>query len=126
MRASPSKLFPSRPPPPCFISSHHTFLQLLHPFLTGLFCSRPIPRGTLIHTAPCLLFPLASYESHARHTVLEHYLYNCRNGDRLLALGYGSIFNHHREPTVDYRIEKDKLEIKYYAVRDVDVGEELW
>ncbi len=98
------------------------------PFLIrlGLFCTQQIPRGALIHQAPCLIFPRQSYEDHARHTVLEHYLYNCKNGDRLLALGYGSIFNHHRQPNVDYRIDKDKLEIKYYAARDVIIGEELW
>ncbi|GMI48847.1 hypothetical protein TrCOL_g5990 [Triparma columacea] len=91
----------------------------------GLFSRAPISRGDLIHEAPCLLVPKSSYDSHAKHTVLEHYLFNCKDGDRLLALGYGSIFNHSDPPNVDYRLDKVGMVIRYFAGRDVKIGEEL-
>jgi SET domain-containing protein len=40
-----------------------------------------------------------------RFTVLEHYLFNDKaTGGKLLALGYGSLFNHSQHPNVDYRV----------------------
>ena len=72
-----------------------------------------------------MLVPKVSYDAHAKHTVLEHYLFNCKDGDRLLALGYGSIFNHSDPPNVDYRLDKPGMVIRYYAARDIVVGEEL-
>jgi len=92
----------------------------------GLFASEPLLRGTLIHSAPCLLVTKASYQEHAKHTVLEHYLFNTPNGDKLLALGYGSIFNHSDSPNVDYRIDKPNLTVNYYASKGVEKGEELF
>ncbi|GMI11015.1 hypothetical protein TrLO_g13130 [Triparma laevis f. longispina] len=92
----------------------------------GLYATKCIPSGTLIHTAPCLLFPSSTYTNHARHTVLEHYLFNCPNGDRLLALGYGSIFNHDETPNVDFRVDRENLEVRYIACKEIDVGCELF
>lgn len=43
----------------------------------------------------------------------------------LLALGVGSLFNHSRQPSLDYRIDYDSLIIRYFAARNVTQGEEL-
>lgn len=43
----------------------------------------------------------------------------------LLALGVGSLFNHSRQPTLDYRVDYDNLIIRYFAARTVTPGEEL-
>ena len=43
----------------------------------------------------------------------------------LLALGVGSLFNHSRQPTLDYRVDYDSLIIRYFAARAVTSGEEL-
>jgi len=91
----------------------------------GLFATGNISHGDLIHEAPCLLVPRQNYKEHAKHTVLEHYLFNCKNGDRLLALGYGSIFNHSDPPNVDYRVDGEGLTVRYYAARDIKVEDEL-
>lgn len=56
----------------------------------------------------------------ARHTVLEHYLFKFR-GEMLLCLGVGSLFNHSRTPSLDYRIDREELIIRFYAARDVRV-----
>mmetsp|Transcript_827 Transcript_827/g.2369 ORF Transcript_827/g.2369 Transcript_827/m.2369 type:complete len:118 (+) Transcript_827:1302-1655(+) len=62
-----------------------------------------------------------------RHTILDAYLFNCGDGDRLLSLGVGSLFNHSsRAPNVDYRIDKSALTILYStSYRAVKAGEEL-
>ncbi|KAL3141986.1 hypothetical protein ABBQ32_004630 [Trebouxia sp. C0010 RCD-2024] len=43
----------------------------------------------------------------------------------LLALGVGSLFNHSRQPNLDYRVDHDKLIIRYFAAKSVPAGEEL-
>lgn len=92
----------------------------------GLYALRPIPSGTHLHTAPCLIFSLSSYTSHASKTVLEHYLFNLPDGRRLLALGYGSIFNHRDTPNVDYRASGEGGgTVTYTTCRDVEEGEEV-
>jgi hypothetical protein len=79
----------------------------------GLFAKCRIPPRTLVHVAPGLRVTRAEYEQHMRHTLLEHYLFNTRGGDKMLALGYGSLFNHANRPNVDYRVHVEGLEISY-------------
>ena len=43
----------------------------------------------------------------------------------LLALGVGSLFNHSKQPNLDYRIDHDNLIINYFAARNVSPEEEL-
>ena len=91
----------------------------------GLFATKNLSVGVLIHEAPCLLISRDSYDDHARFTVMEHYLFNCADGDKLLALGYGSLFNHSDSPNVDYRLDKASLTIRYFAARSIAAGEEM-
>jgi SET domain-containing protein len=62
-------------------------------------------------------------------------VYSLKNGDVLVALGMGSIFNHDKDPNVDYRVREDENCIEYFAVRcgatgrpaegRIEAGEEL-
>lgn len=80
----------------------------------GVFATQDLPFGFHLHTAPCILVTQQEYESHMKYTVLEHYLFNCSDGDRLMALGHGSLFNHDsKRPNVDYKLDKENLEIHY-------------
>jgi SET domain-containing protein len=81
----------------------------------GLFAIQDISPGTLIHEAPCLRVAKDEYDKFMRFTVLEHYLFNAEGGNKLLALGHGSLFNHSREPNVDYRLDSPNLCIRYYS-----------
>lgn len=56
---------------------------------------------------------LNTWRSFRRHTVLEHYLFYAKDGDMLLALGLGSLFNHSRRPNLDYRVDgREQARIK--------------
>lgn len=79
----------------------------------GLFASQDIAPGSLIHEAPCLRVVKEEYEKLMRFTILEHYLFNADKGDKFLALGYGSLFNHSQRPNVDYRVDSTNLCIRY-------------
>jgi hypothetical protein len=64
----------------------------------GLFATQnDIPFGTLLHVAPTISISALEYDQNMKFTILEHYLFKDKGsgcGNMLLALGYGSLFNH--------------------------------
>mmetsp|Transcript_12996 Transcript_12996/g.39353 ORF Transcript_12996/g.39353 Transcript_12996/m.39353 type:complete len:243 (-) Transcript_12996:567-1295(-) len=92
----------------------------------GVRAVRPLLQGQLVETAHCIRVPREEYQDHMRSTVLEHYLFHARsNGDMLLALGLGSLFNHSSRPNLDYRVDDRNQVIRFYATRQIEQGEEL-
>ena len=93
----------------------------------GIFAARKLVPFELLHVAPCIIMPRVEYDAHGRHTVLEEYLFNAPDGSRLLALGLGSLFNHSRQPNVDYRIRSSEGNVICFYVghRAIEAGEEL-
>ena len=93
----------------------------------GIFAARKLVPFELLHVAPCIRMPRVEYDAHGRHTVLEEYLFNAPDGSRLLALGLGSLFNHSRQPNVDYRIgsSEENAICFYVGHRAIEPGEEL-
>ena len=70
----------------------------------GVFATAAVARGTLLERAPCIRFDAASYRAHVAHTCLEFYVFSLRGGGVLLALGWGSLFNHSPTPNLDYKL----------------------
>jgi SET domain len=93
----------------------------------GLFASCEIPPFTRIHVAPCIRVDEQEYESYMKHTVLEHYVFNEAGKTKLVALGYGSLFNHSsKEPNVNYKVDSANLCIAYStSYKTIYEGEEL-
>lgn len=91
----------------------------------GVFASQEIQQGALVEVAHCIKLSAQEYYNYGRHTTLEHYLFTGKSGSMLLALGVGSLFNHNRQPNLDYRVDHDKLIIRYFAAKNVPAGEEL-
>jgi SET domain-containing protein len=93
----------------------------------GLFAVQDIPPRTLLHVAPCIKVQRQEYDTYMQHTILEHYLFNSSAGNKMLALGDGSLFNHSSKPNVDYRVDGDADEcVRYYAGHSpIAKGQEL-
>ncbi len=63
-----------------------------------------------------------------KFTCLEHYLFNCKvTGEKFLALGYGSLFNHHStHPNIIYKVYPKEKEIRFYVgYKPIQRNEEL-
>ncbi|CAO3598403.1 unnamed protein product [Absidia cylindrospora] len=90
----------------------------------GVFATIPIERRTLITISPILLFPHEEYNAHGQYTQLDHYTYKWKDG-MALALGLGSMFNHDNNPNVGFMRDFDNKLIRYVALRDIAVDEEL-
>lgn len=59
--------------------------------LTRHPASRAIPARTIIEVSPVLLFAKDEYNAHGRHTLLDHYAFNWRDGRMALPLGLGAL-----------------------------------
>ena len=94
----------------------------------GLFATQTLAANSLLHVAPCIAISREEYDNYLTNTCLEHYLFNCRaTGEKYLALGYGSLFNHHfTKPNVNYKVCHFNRQIFYYVgYKPILCGEEL-
>ncbi|KAF8133626.1 hypothetical protein EV363DRAFT_1566046 [Boletus edulis] len=91
----------------------------------GVFATQTIPARTVIETSPVLLFSKQEYDDHGRHTLLDHYTFNSRDGRMALALGLGSLFNHAENPNVSFSVDIVQERIVYTSTRAIQPDEEL-
>jgi len=91
----------------------------------GIRAKQSISRGVLVEVAHCIQISKYEYEHHLRHSVLENYLFVGRNGGMLLALGAASLFNHSKQPNLNYTIDHEQLVIRFRAARDIAPNGEL-
>ncbi|MDN4074040.1 SET domain-containing protein [Fictibacillus sp. CENA-BCM004] len=92
-------------------------------FGRGIFATRNIKKGELIHRAPVIASPKEECKYMIK-TVLADYVFNWNDG-YAIALGYGSLFNHSYTPNARYKLKKKELNIDFYAYKDIREGEEI-
>lgn len=108
-----------------------------------MFATQPIASGKVIEISPVLLFTkevgifksemllntntLQEYTQHGKHTALDDYtfVWPDRSGRMGLAMGIGSMFNHHKYPNVSYSISTHTLTITFTTTRYIDINDEL-
>lgn len=47
------------------------------------------------------------------------------NGDFIIGMGYCGLYNHSFDPNVEYEVDKVNEIMRHYAIRDIDINEEL-
>ena len=94
----------------------------------GVFASMKFARGEVIETAPVILIPAEQWH-HIEPTVLALYIYNfgptAEEEHAVIALGYGSLYNHSFEPNAKYIKDWNEQVIRFVALRDIQRGEEI-
>lgn len=93
----------------------------------GVFASKAIKAGELVELCPVILFHL-HYK--ALPKTIKSYVFNWevlagKNRTHALALGYGSFYNHNNPANMRYEADAANDLIRFIAVRDIDVDEEL-
>ncbi len=94
-------------------------------FKRGVFATRDIKKGELIHEAPVIPYPNEEHE-HVEKTILADYVYEYGANHTALLLGYGSLFNHSYQPNATYEISFEKHTFDFYAYKDIAAGEEIF
>lgn len=99
----------------------------------GIFASKDIKAKEIFEVAPVLIFSpsvfnLFEQETDSRH-IHENYVFWWGPGEIATAWGYASLYNHANgdKANAKYRLRKtDYPAIEIYAMRDIEVGEEIY
>ncbi len=90
----------------------------------GVYTSQLIPEGTIVELAPVIV--LNTQDRKAIHATGLHDYYFIWDGDQaVIALGYGSLYNHSSEANLAFEMDYEFDQIRFSAVRDIVAGEEL-
>jgi len=90
----------------------------------GVFATRDISKGELIHEAPVIPYP---NEEHVfiEKTLLADYVFEYGANHTAILLGYGMLFNHSYKPNATYDINFNNHTFDFYAYTDIKAGEEI-
>lgn len=91
----------------------------------GVFSSERIKKGEVIEECHYFLTP---NDLNYPEIMRDHFFSWPKGGDGLaICLGYGSIFNHSDfEFNADWETDTRKNKIIFFAVRDIEIGEEIF
>ena len=90
------------------------------PLGRGVFATRRFAKGEVIETCPTV--EVADAEVTGR---LNDYVFSSvKDGDVVLVLGHGMLYNHSEEPNVEY-VQDEPSTIMFRALRKVRPGDEL-
>ncbi len=93
-------------------------------FTRGVFATRDIAKGELIHEAPVVAYENEDHE-HIEKTILEDYVFEYGANHTAILLGYGSLINHSYTPNATYEISFEKHTFDFYAYTDIKAGDEI-
>lgn len=88
----------------------------------GVVAKKRIKAGEIVEKVPTIEIDWDEVDL-ISHTILADYVYDSGDGRSVVALGYGSLYNHSTEPNADYVVGPGV--IFYKALRDIKKGEEI-
>lgn len=92
----------------------------------GVFAGEAIPEGALIEEAPVVVISEEQVPYLVKTALEEYYFKWGGTGDEAaIALGYGSLFNHAREPNALYVKKFAERKIFFVSLRAIAAGEEI-
>ena len=91
----------------------------------GVFARVAIKKGEIIESCPVIEIP--KYDTSSRESILVTYIYYLgKNKERpMLALGFGSIYNHSYQPNAQYKERYKEKVIDYIAIKEIKKDEEI-
>jgi SET domain-containing protein len=90
----------------------------------GVFAKEKIFNGEIIETTPLVKIDVP-YSSKA---LFDYRFYYPKQGDNriyVVALGYGSLYNHNEQNNADWREGGDMI-FEFFSLRDIEPGEEIY
>ena len=92
----------------------------------GVFCATDIKKGELIEMCPLIKIP-KSQLAIIDKTVLYDYYFLLEDPDNpaCMALGYGSLYNHSKQPNAEVLMDPDAELMYIECLRDIQSGNEI-
>jgi len=93
----------------------------------GVFAKEQIRKGELIEACPVVALDDPKDRARLRKTGLVNYyfLWGAARDHAALCLGWGSVYNHSFEPNARYEKVMEDSRMDFYALRDIEAGEEV-
>lgn len=92
----------------------------------GVYAAVDIAEGTLLEECPVVVLPPEDVPRLLETALRDYYFVWGGTGDAAaIALGYGSLYNHAREPNAMYVRKHEALTIAFFALRRIAAGEEI-
>ena len=90
----------------------------------GVFASEDIKAGETIEVAPILILQFEDFIDTKWNLLFEYYFW--MDDEVVLALGYGSLYNHSKENNAEYEINIKNKSITFKAIKEIKKGEEIF
>lgn len=93
----------------------------------GVFAGERIIEGSLIEECPVVALEDVKDRNRLRKTALVNYyfLWGDARDHAAICLGWGSVYNHSFTPNARYEKVMDDRRMDFYALRDIEAGEEI-
>lgn len=91
----------------------------------GIFTTDHIKKDELVEISPVIIIPKDEWKYVKKTTFFNYCFLWDGTEDTVLALGYGSLFNHSYEPNLTSSCNSVNLSMDFYSLRDIKAGEEL-
>jgi len=88
----------------------------------GVFCTDYIKTGECFEVAHLLIVP----GSEVKGTTLMDYVFKINDDEYAVAFGSASMYNHRNQPSAEWKINREKKTISFFALRDIQPGEEIY
>jgi SET domain-containing protein len=86
----------------------------------GVFADENIKVNAVIEKCPIVIF------NTDEKSLLGDYTFTHKENGQLLALGYGSLYNHSSQPNASYSLDSENDLFVFYASRSIKKGEEIY
>lgn len=90
----------------------------------GIFASEDIKVDEIVEIAPILVLQFTDFIDTRWNLLFEYYFW--LDDEVVLALGYGSLYNHSKEANTEYKIDIKNKSITFKTTREIKQGEELF
>lgn len=92
----------------------------------GVYARRDIKKGEIIEVCPIIEVPKYDMANLRESILVTYFFYFGKTKEKLLiALGFGSIYNHSYKPNAAYKIMSTKKLIEFTALRNIYENEEI-
>lgn len=90
----------------------------------GVFATDIIKKGEVIEVAPILILEFEDLIDTRWNLLFEYYFW--MDDYVVLALGYGSMYNHSQTANASYKIDKESKIITFTATKEIKKDEEIY
>lgn len=90
----------------------------------GVFATEDIKKGVTLEVAPIIVLKHEDFIDTKWNLLFEYYFW--LDHEVVLALGYGSLYNHSIDPNAEYKIDTEKKSITFKSLKEIKKGEEIY